>query len=355
MKSPNNNKFIDYFSDTNTGISKEMRTIMMNAEVGNEVAAEDPTVNKLLQKVCILLGKEAAIFLPSGTMANVVAYKTHQKTLGEYIILDKYAHSLVAHPSLLSSIVGATPYPINSINKQRGIFSAKDIENIVTAPFKFNTPLVSCISIEQITNFAGGAIWPLEAIENIHKLATCHNIPIHLDGARLFNASAASSIPVKSYAALCDSVYIDFTKSLGCPMGAVLAGNKKFIQRAWYFKFLLGGGMHQVGMLAAACIYALEHNTGRLIEDHNKVALLAKQLSEIEQIEIEPSLYQANILYFSIKKHLNITAQEFCTKLLAHNIRMWAFNNKIRVITHSATRTEDICRTIEVIKSIFAT
>lgn len=341
---------IDYFSDTNTGIPLDVRNAMLSAEVGNEVAGEDPTVSKLLEKVSKLLGKEAAIFLPSGTMCNVVAFKAHVELPGDYIILDETSHPLMTQSGLIGGLVHANVIPIKG---NRGIFTAQQIKKYIEAPILRNIPRSRLVSLEQSTNFGGGAVWPLEEIQSISNLCKANNVAMHLDGARLFNAHIATQIPLKEYCKYFDSVFIDFTKGFGVPMGSVLLGNKEFIEKCWYYKFQLGGGMHQVGMLAAACIYALENNLERLAEDHKKTNLLANLLSEFKEIDINPHLYLTNVIYFSLNEKSKISQAEFVSSLKMKGIRMLLIRDKIRAITHMGISEDEIYQTISEIREIF--
>jgi len=192
---------IDYFSDTNTGIPLDIRNAMLSAEVGNEVAGEDPTVSNLLDKVCKLLGKEAAIFLPSGTMCNVIAFKAHIELPGDYIILDETSHPLMTQSGLIGGLVNANVIPIKG---NRGIFTAQQIKKYVEAPVLRNIPRSRLVSLEQSTNFGGGAVWSLEEIESISNMCKANNVAMHLDGARLFNAHIATKIPLKEYCKYCN-------------------------------------------------------------------------------------------------------------------------------------------------------
>lgn len=341
---------IDYFSDTNFAPSKAMREYMMAAEVGNEAANEDPTVNRLIDMVCAMLNKPAGIFLPTGTMSNAIAYKTHVRNTGDYIILDETSHPLIVQSGLIAGLVHATALPIKGIN---GIFRKSQIEELVARPAVRNIPKVRLVSIEQTTNFGGGAIWPLADIQEIYALCKQHNVLMHLDGARLFNACIASQISVAEYSKYFDSVFVDFSKGLGAPVGSILLGSKKFIERAWYYKFQFGGAMHQSGFLAAGCIYALENNIINLAEDHKKANYLAKNLSNLRNIAINPDLYQTNIVYFSLSNS-EISPKKFLASLLQKGIRMVNIGNKIRAITHYGISYSDIDQTLAVINKILS-
>ncbi|WP_341750087.1 threonine aldolase family protein [Candidatus Tisiphia endosymbiont of Sialis lutaria] len=340
---------IDFFSDSNTDPSIEMREAMAQAKVGNEVAGEDPTVNELIEITCKMLGKPAGVFLPSGTMCNVIAYKVHIQKPGDYLILDETSHSLVVQSGLIAAQAHATPLPIKGI---RGIFTANQVREFIIQPTLRNVPKARLVSIEQTTNFGGGAIWSLKHIQEISNLCRQNNVFTHLDGARLFNACVYTNISPKKYADYFDSVFIDFSKGLGAPMGAVLVGSKEFIEQAWYYKFQIGGGMHQAGIIAAACLYGLQNNVNSLIEDHKKTQHLIECLSHIDQISINPNLYKTNIAYFSLRTS-SISVQKLIDTLRKnYGIRIANIKNKIRVIIHRDISYEDIDITVSAIKNI---
>ncbi|AVP87921.1 threonine aldolase [Candidatus Phycorickettsia trachydisci] len=336
---------IDFFSDTNTDPSRGMREAMANAKVGNEVAGEDPTVNELVSEVCNLLGKEAGIFLPSGTMCNVIAYKAQVEVPGDYIVLDETSHSLVVQSGLIAAQANANSLPIKG---ERGIFKLEQIEEYITRPHLRNIPRTRIVSIEQTTNFGGGAIWPIEYIQDIAKLCKANNVYMHLDGARLFNACAHTNIKPKEYVKLFDSAFVDFSKGLGAPMGAVLVGSKEFIEKAWYYKFQIGGGMHQAGIIAAGCLYGLKNNIYLLQEDHDKAKYLSNALDKIAKIDIDKSLYETNIIYFGLKD-TKLPLDNFIDVLLRYGIRMLRIKDKIRAITHRDISYDQINFTIKVI------
>ncbi|MBP6104622.1 MAG: threonine aldolase family protein [Gammaproteobacteria bacterium] len=330
---------IDLFSDTNTNPSLAMRQAMCEAEVGNEVAAEDPTVNKLLERVCDLLGKEAAVFLPSGTMCNGIAFRVLCERPGDLIILDETAHPLIKSSGLIAGLAQAQPYAIAG---QRGIFSARQIESIITAPQGYNTSRPRVVSIEQTTNFGGGAIWPLPTIQEVCSLAHRYKVYTHMDGAHLLNAVVETGISAADYSSSFDSVWIDFSKSLGAPIGAVLAGSQSFIEEAWYYKFQQGGGLHQAGILAAGCLYGLEHHYQRLPEIHAYAKKLAKRLSELPFIKIDLDAVQTNIIIFEIKHHQH-SAYHFEQALAEKGIRVLILDQThIRMMTHLDISWSDI-------------
>ncbi|MBY0501553.1 MAG: threonine aldolase family protein [Alphaproteobacteria bacterium] len=330
---------IDFFSDTNTNPSKRMRQAMCQAEVGNEVAGEDPTVNKLLEKVCELLGKEAAVFLPSGMMCNGIAYRVLCKRRGDLIVLDKTAHPLLKGAGLIAGLAQAEPHVING---NRGIFTVNDIEPIISKSKGYNQPAVRVVSIEQSTNFGGGSIWPLKIIEDVCSLAHSNNSYTHMDGARLLNAVAETGISAAEYSKHFDSVWIDFSKCLGAPMGAVLAGSRAFIEEAWYYKFQQGGGLHQAGIIAAGCLYALEHNISKITEIHARTKQLAILLSELSFIKLDIKDIETNIILLKFD-HPYLSAFEAQAGLAQKGIRVFAFSDEhIRLLLHLDITLTDI-------------
>ena len=340
---------IDFFSDTNTNPSLEMRRAMCEAEVGNEVAGEDPTVNKLLERVCELLGKEAAVFLPSGTMCNGIAYRVLCQRPGDLVILDQTAHPVTKSSGLISGLAHAQPYLVEG---EQGIFSAKQIEPIISTPRGYNTPCPRVVSIEQTTNFGGGAIWPLKTIEEVCASAHSYDVFTHMDGAHLLNAVVETGIAASQYAEEFDSVWIDFSKTLGAPMGAVLAGSRSFIDEAWYYKFQQGGGMHQVGILAAGCLYGLDHNIQKIPEMHFLAKELAKLLSELSFIKLDLSKVQTNIVIFEIS-HPHLSAFQFEQRLHEKSIRVLALDEiRIRMMTHLDISLPDIHEIFSAIREI---
>jgi len=340
---------IDLFSDTNTNPSIAMRKAMCEAEVGNEVAGEDPTINRLLEEVCSLLGKEAAVFLPSGMMCNGIAYRVLCQRPGDLIILDETAHPLLKGAGLISGLAQAEPYTVRG---NRGIFTAKQIEPIITTSKGYNMPIPRVVSIEQSTNFGGGSIWPLSILQEVCSFAHQHNIYTHMDGARLLNAVIETNISAAQYAQNFDSVWIDFSKSLGAPMGAVLAGSQAFIEEAWYYKFQQGGGLHQAGMIAAGCLYGLKYNFSRISEIHAKTKQLALFLSQLPFIELNPLEVETNVIICKVR-HSTYSAITLASKLLEKGIRVFALDEtRIRFMLHLDISLADIKELCEVFEEI---
>lgn len=321
---------VDLYSDTLTQPSAAMRRFMCEAPVGDEQRGEDPTVNRLQEMVAELLGKEAALFLPSGTMCNEIAFAVHCRP-GDEILMDRTAHPLNFEAGAPAVICGALIHPLDG---RRGIFSAAQVEAAIRPRSRY-APRSRLLAVEQITNLGGGAVWPLAELRAVAEVARRHGLASHLDGARLLNAVAASGVSARDYAAPFDSAWLDFSKGLGAPMGAVLAGSAAFIEEAWYWKQRLGGALRQAGIVAAAGIYALEHNIERLSKDHANAQLLARGLAALPGITLDPAEVEANIILFDVAG-TGLSAAEFVRRLRAeHGVRMGAFGpSTVRAITH---------------------
>jgi threonine aldolase len=320
---------VDLFSDTSTKPSPEMRRFMCDAEVGDEQRGEDPTVNRLQEMVADLLGKEAALYLPSGTMCNQIAFAIHCRA-GDEIIMDQTAHPLNHEGGGPSALTGAVIRPLNGV---RGIFAVEQLRAAIRPPNRYE-PTSRAVSVEQTTNLGGGACWPLETIRELCDVAHTAGLVAHLDGARLFNAVVATGIAPREFAESFESAWIDLSKGLGAPVGAVLAGSRAFIDEAWRFKQRFGGAMRQAGIIAAAGIYALEHNVDRLAEDHDNAKLLAQGLAEIPGIEIDPAV-QTNIVLFEIAAP-GMAAERFVAVMLEeHGIYFSQMSETlVRAVTH---------------------
>ncbi len=320
---------IDLHSDTCTLPSAEMRQAMANAAVGNEQSQEDPTVNKLCQMVADLVAKEAAIFLPSGTMCNEIAYRVWVDH-GEEIILDESSHGLhfeTGGPAALSGAMTRT------VAGDRGRFTAQQMLAAIR-PQSRHAPRTALVSVENTANMGGGSIWPLAQLQELAAAAREHDLPVHMDGARLLNATVASGVSAAEFAGPCDSVWIDLSKGLGCPVGGVLAGTADFIDRAWRFKHQFGGAMRQAGIIAAAGIYALEHNVERLADDHLNAQKLAQGLAKIDGLKIDVSGVETNMVYFGVAG-TGHTAKGFSTALRDHDVRITDMGpDLMRAVTH---------------------
>jgi threonine aldolase len=290
-------KYIDLRSDTVTKPSKGMREAMMNAEVGDDVFGEDPTINKLQERCAKLTGKEKALFVTSGSLGNQLAVKAHTKP-GDEIIVEAESHIYNyenAAPSIISNV---QVMPIHGID---GVMSVEMIKKYLRDRVYY-FPENTLICIENTHNRAGGIIQPIESIREITAFAREQGIKTHLDGARIFNASIETGISVKEYASYFDSISFCFSKGLGAPVGSILCGDSAFITRAHKWRKILGGGMRQAGILAAAALYALDHNIERLKEDHEKAKLFAQSIASIKGVEVNIKNVQTNIVIFRQNK-----------------------------------------------------
>ena len=318
---------IDLYSDTLTKPTLKMRKYMSEAEVGDEQKKEDPTINLLLEMVCDLLGKEDALFLPSGTMCNQIAFRVYCRP-GDEIIMDQTAHTLHFETGGPAALSGAVMSPLAG---KRGIFSADQFEAAIR-PVGNHFPRSRVVLIEQTSNLGGGTIWPLETIEAVSAVARRHDIALHMDGARLFNAAVATGISVREYASCVDSLWIDFSKGLGAPVGSALAGSEAFIKEAWRWKHQFGGAMRQAGIIGAGAVYALNHHITRLAEDHANAQVLANGLMAIEGIDVEPP--ETNMVFFHIP-NLPVTAGAFNERLMERGLRVSSTGVKtLRAVTH---------------------
>ena len=329
---------IDLYSDTSTKPTEEMRAFMCAAEVGDEQKGEDPTVNRLQDIVADLLGKEKALFLPSGTMCNQIAYAVHCGP-GDLILLDRSAHPLISESGGAAVLASATMYPIDGA---RGQFTAEQVAEIVEPATRYKPPF-RLLSIEQTTNKPGGLIWPLEQIREVESIARERGMLTHMDGARLLNAVIETGVAAAEYTASFDSVWIDLSKGLGAPIGAVLAGEGSFIQEAWQWKQRIGGAMRQAGIAAAAGVYALEHHVGRMAEDHANAKRLAASISDAPGIRIDVDAVETNMVRFTIED-LGISSVDFVERLIASaGVRVSAPGPAlIRAIPHLGITEADV-------------
>ena len=341
---------IPLFSDTETRPTPGMRAAIAAAEVGDEQKGEDPTVIRLQERVAELLGKEAALWLPTGTMCNLVAVKTHTRP-GDALVADWMAHVIRAESGGAALASGVIIEPMRT---ERGIFTAAELQaamdRLVAVPEPYGPP-VGLVCVEQTHNLGGGTVWPIEALDAVAAIARGRGVPLHMDGARLLNACAALGIPATAVAARVDSAWIDFTKGLGAPIGAVLAGTAEFIARARRYKQLFGGAMRQAGVAAAGCLYALDHHVDRLAEDHENARRLARGLAEIDGIEVRTATPDTNMVFFDASG-LGLSNREFLARLAAARVRMSGAGGTIRAVTHLDVSRADIERALAAVRQV---
>jgi threonine aldolase len=334
-------------SDTVTLPTDEMREAMNNAEVGDDVYQEDPTVNQLEELAANKAGKEAALFVPSGTMGNLIAVLTHCQR-GDEVIVEMDFHIYYYEVGGMSAVAGVIP---RLIIGNKGIPDPQDIK-MALRDENLHYPKTTLICLENTHNRAGGTITPPEVIEEICRLAHQQNIQVHLDGARIFNAAIALNIQPALLTQNVDSLMFCLSKGLSAPVGSILAGSKEFIQRARKNRKMLGGGMRQAGILAAAGIIALEQMMERLKEDHKNARILGEGLANISGIKVDLETVQTNMVYFDLQES-GIDTYQFLPKLAKYNILgLPRPPTKVRLVTHYGISEEDIYATIKAIKEI---
>lgn len=347
---------IDLVSDTVTLPTNEMREAMMSAEVGDDVSQEDPTINKLEELAAKKMGKEAAMFVPSGTMGNLIAVLTHCKR-GEEVILESRSHAYNFEVGCISALGGVVT---KTVDGDKGILNVDKIKREIRQE-DIHEAKTTLICLENSHNRAGGTVTPPKIIEEIYQLVHKHNIFVHLDGARLFNAAVALNIEPALLVKNVDSVMFCLSKGLSAPVGSILSASKEFIQKARKYRKMLGGGMRQAGILAAAGIISLEKMVKRLEEDHKNARILAEGLNEIEGIKVDLETVQTNMVYFDVEKlvkELNINTDQFLERLLdEYGVRGGVETpiqdpTEIRFVTHYGISEEDIYNTINAIKMI---
>jgi threonine aldolase len=340
--------WIDLRSDTVTRPTPGMRRAMAEAEVGDDVFGEDPTVNRLQEMVAERLGTEAALFVPSGTMGNQICIHC-QTQPGDEIICEAGAHFLHYEAGAMAALSGVQA---RLLVGNRGTITARQIEDAIRGE-TYYFPRSRLIALENTHNLAGGTIFPLEEIQRIRRLAKERGLLMHLDGARLWNACVATGIAPAEYARHFDSVSVSFSKGLGAPIGSAVAGSKEFIAAARRVRKRLGGGMRQVGIIAAAAIYALENHQERLAEDHANARRLAEALHELGGIHIDLATVQTNIVVFDITntKHAAITALEALKKAGVLVAPLSA--TQLRAVTHLDVDTAGLDRAIAAFRQVF--
>jgi threonine aldolase len=320
---------IDLRSDTVTKPTPAMRRAMAEAEVGDDVYGEDPTVNRLEQRAAEIAGKEAALFVPTGTMGNTIGIKVHTHH-GQEVICEQRCHILNYELAMLSWFSGCVARPVAGEN---GILRWENIRREIR-PLGPHWAPTGAISIENTGNMAGGTVYPLEAIHEICDGAHELGIKVHMDGARIFNASAASGLPVRDIVAKVDTVMFCLSKALGAPVGSMLAGPKDTIAQARLYRKRLGGGMRQAGVLAAAGLVALEENPAKLADDHRNARFLAQGLAAIPGIAIDPASVQSNIVIFDVSG-TGMAPADITAKLKQRGVLINGISpTKMRAVTH---------------------
>lgn len=320
---------IDLRSDTVTRPSPAMRRAMAEAEVGDDVYGEDPTVAELEREVAALLGKEAALYFPSGTMANQVALRLHTEP-GDEVILEAHGHSYAYETGALAALSGVQARPLPG---EGGLLAPGDVERAINAD-NSHFARTRVVVLENTSNRGGGTVYTLERSDRIADLADARGLIVHVDGARLWNAHIALGVPLARLVSRAATVSVCLSKGLGAPIGSVLAGTRAHMVRAHRFRKMFGGGMRQVGIIAAAGLYAVRHNIPRLVEDHHNLARLARGLAEIPGLSCDPARYPTNIAYAQVT-HARLSAPEVVRRLAAVGVLANATSpTELRFVTH---------------------
>ncbi len=338
---------IDLRSDTVTKPSQAMRNAMANAEVGDDVFKEDPTANRLQKQCAELFGKEDALFVPSGVMGNQLCLNVLTQP-GDEIICDKNAHIFQfesGSPAMLSGL------SMNLLDGKNGVITPEQVENAIRPSSAYYMPRTKVIEVENTHNVAGGVVQPIENIKALKILADKHNLKMHLDGARLWNASVATGISVAEYSSYFDTISVCLSKGLGVPVGSIIMGENGMIEETFRVRKSWGGGMRQIGILAAAGLYAVENNFKRLAEDHENAKILANHLSQIKGVEIDTSLVETNIVVF---KSATLSSEDVIFKSKEKGLLLVPIGvGELRAVTHLDISREDIERAKQILTEVF--
>jgi threonine aldolase len=341
---PSTPRVIDLRSDTVTKPTPAMREAMARAEVGDDVFGDDPTVKELEAETAALLGKEAALFTPSGTMANQLAIRGHTEP-GDEILVEGNAHLYYYEsggPAVLSGVM------CRCLNGQRGIFTGGDVESALR-PADQHFPRTRLVCVENTHNRGGGKVWSLTEIHAVAETAKRHQLRLHLDGARLWNATISSGVPERAYAAHFDTVSVCYSKGLGAPVGSALAGPKDFIAHVRRFRKMLGGGMRQAGIIAAGALYALRNHRTRLAEDHANAKALATGLAEVSGLEAHPEEVETNMVRFRVRA---MPAAQLAEAMTQRGAWVLAVDREtIRAVTNLMVSREDIPAAVAIAKA----
>ena len=325
---------INLYSDTQTRPTDGMRAAIAAAVVGDEQRGLDPTTLALQDRVAELLGFPAAVFLPSGTMCNEIALRLHARPGGDELLLDRTAHPVNSEAGGPAQVSGLM---IRTLDGDGGVFTASQLEAALRPPGNRYMPRSRVVSVEQTSNLGGGRVWPLSVVQGVLDVARRHGLRTHMDGARLMNAVVASGVPAAEFASGFDTAWIDFTKGLGAPVGAVLAGSRELIDEAWRWKQMLGGAFRQSGIVAAGCLYALDHHVDRLAEDHAHATLLAEWLAALPGVQLDPAVVETNIVIFSVDDAPGLVGR------IADRVELQAFDaHRVRAVTHLDVSRTDI-------------
>lgn len=331
----------DFYSDTKTKPTDAMRRAVLDAVVGDEQKGEDPTTTELCRRVSELLGMEAAVFLPSGTMCNEIALRVHLRP-GDELICERSCHIVNFEGGAPAAFAGAM---VSALDGERGMLSATQVADAIRARSRY-APESRLVCVEQTANMAGGAVWPLERIRSVAEVARAAGLATHMDGARLMNAVVRTGVSAHEWTVGFDSAWIDFSKGLGAPVGAVLAGSHEFIDRAWRVKQHIGGAMRQSGILAAMCLHALDHHVERLADDHALAASIVERIEGLAGVAaIAP--VETNIIIADLAEHAP-AASDLVDRCAADGIAIGSFGERrIRIVTHLDVGPDDADALVE--------
>jgi threonine aldolase len=338
---------IDLRSDTCSRPTEAMRAEIARAEVGDDVYSDDPTVKALERRTAELLGKEDAVYMPTGTMTNQVAIRAHTEP-SDAVLFDQAAHVYLLEGGAPASVSGVLPRLLPGV---RGIFTPEDVHAAVGSPHPFVPSSVmspvKLLCVENTHNIGGGAVWPLASIQAVAAAAREHGLRVHLDGARLWHASAATGVSEADYARPFDTVSVCFSKALGAPVGSCLAGPKEFTDRARRFKQQFGGGFRQAGMMAAGALYAVNHHRERLPETHENAAWFAREIAQLGRVDLDPGLLETNIVRFRLK---GVSSSAFVEEMHRRGVFMLPSGPEgVRAVFYldiERSKVEDAVRTI---------
>jgi threonine aldolase len=323
--------YVDLRSDTVTQPIPEMREAMAEAEVGDDVYMDDPTVNKLQEKAAEMLGKEDSLFVPSGTMGNLLALLVHCQR-GDEVIVGSKSHIYLNEAGGMSALGGIHPHPV--INQADGTLALDDILTSIQTEDVHHT-ITRLICLENTQNVCGGVVLSTEYTRSVGKIARENNLSLHIDGARIFNAAAALNVSVKELAEPADSVMFCLSKGLVAPVGSMLVGTKKFITRARHLRKMLGGGMRQVGVLAAAGLISLEKMTGRLGQDHARAKILFEGLKQVPGLKLDATGASSNMVYFDLRDEVKLSVNQIADEMKKRGVLVdWAGPRRFRLVTH---------------------
>ncbi len=339
---------IDLRSDTVTRPSEEMRAVMASAPVGDDVLGDDPTVIRLEERVAELLGKEAAVYVPSGTMANQIALRVHTRH-GDRIVMDAESHIRVHESGAPAALAGVTIIPVDGVH---GIFTPDQVVDAAPGPSPEFPPGLfdptTLVTMENTHNEAGGTVWPLDSMRAVSDVASDLGLAVHLDGARLWNATAASDVGLDQYANTAETVNVCFSKGLGAPVGSALAGPRELIDRGRWFKKMYGGGFRQAGIIAAGALHALEHNRDRLVDDHANARRFALAAADLAGLTVDLESVQTNLVFIDV-----VDASRFAERLRSAGVDTLALGTtRIRAVFHLDISDTDTSRAIEVLREV---